>query len=58
MNNINQEDIADVDDLALDPDARKAVENSEDAFERWKREEFIEENLTGEGVYLGDGVYG
>ena len=40
-----------------DLDAFKASMDSEDAFDNWKREEFVEENLTGEGIYLGDGVY-
>jgi len=57
MKIIINEDAIDVDDPALDLDGFKVARESEDAFDRWKREEFVEENLTSEGVYLGDGIY-
>jgi hypothetical protein len=56
MNNDNGE--TEILDAEIDLGVFVTAEESEDAFERWKQEEYFDEYGTTEGVYLGDGVYG
>lgn len=57
MRNDNNAEVEILDE-EIDLGTHTTAQTSEDVFDRWKREEFDEDNHSYEGVYLGDGIYG
>jgi hypothetical protein len=44
-------------DEEIDLGIYETARTSNDAFENWKQEEYNEDHHSGEGIYLGDGIY-